>query len=80
MEDVFTDHRLMRSHPGVLNRNHLETLAELVRGDVSMLLRFSPANASVLPPDRYKLYEERYAKGRQPWRPWNDESSKTVTT
>jgi hypothetical protein len=51
-------HRLMQPDLGVIKRNHLEILVDLTRGDVSMLLRFSPASALALPPDRYRIYEE----------------------
>ena len=72
MEDMLTDHREMQTNPGTLRRDQLESLTELTKGDVSMLLRFSPANASGLIPEKYKLYEERYAKLHeyQPLRPW----------
>ncbi len=53
MEEMLTDHREMQSNPGTLRREHLEFLAELAKGDVSMLLRFSPRNASGLVPEKY---------------------------
>ena len=74
MEDMLTDYREMQANPGTLQREHLETLAELVRGDVSMMIRFSPGNASVLVPAKYHQYEKRYTRlhDYQPWRPWSD--------
>ena len=80
MEVTLVDHRLMRPNPVTLNWEHLEQLADMVLGDVSMLLRFSPASASVLTPDRYLVYEERYAKGRKSWRPWNEEFTRSSTS
>jgi len=75
MEDMLTDHRSMQSNPGTLRYEHLESLAEILRGDVSMLIRFSPGNASGLVPTKYQLYEERYAKlhDYQQWRPWSSD-------
>lgn len=58
-------------YPDTLQREHLETLSELVKGDVHMLIRFSPANASGLAPEKYSLYEHRYAKLHD-YKPWND--------
>ncbi len=69
---MLLDHKEMQSNSSKIQREHLETLAELVKGDVSMLIRFSPANASGLVPVKYQRYEERYAKlhDYQPWKPW----------
>ena len=63
----------MQSNPGTLQRAHLESIAEIVTGDVSMLIRFSSAYASGLLPQKYELYEGRYARlhDYKPWRPWN---------
>jgi len=73
IEDILDDHREMGPHPSTLRREHLESLAERVKGDVSMLIRFSPANASGLLPQKYQLYKSRYARlhDYKPWRPWN---------
>lgn len=62
MEDMLLDRRVMDLRPGVLSRTHLEMLAKELVGDVSMLVRFSPANASNLAPDKYRHYEEWYSK------------------
>jgi len=72
VEDLLEDHWMMKTRPGVLDRKNLDSLAELVRGDVTMLLRFSPATASALEPRKYRIYEERYSGRtiRDSWRPW----------
>lgn len=81
MEDIALDRKLMEPNPGVLSRSDLESLAELVVGDVSMLVRFSPGNASSLMPEKYRLYEARYssADSRKPWRPWNSGSAGEIS-
>ena len=81
IEDLLQDHRVMRPDPGILTRQHLESLAEQVIGDVSILLKFSPAVASELTPETYHRYESRYSnkKTRKPWRPWNTEEQLTRT-
>ena len=61
MEDMLLNPREMQSNPSTLQTAHLETLADVVKGDVSMLIQFSPANASGLVPVKYQRYEERYA-------------------
>jgi len=72
VEDMLTDHRKMQSNPGILQREHLESLAKLVCGDVSMMIRFSPGDASGLIPAKYLQYEQRYARlhDYKPWKPW----------
>jgi hypothetical protein len=72
-DDLLQDYKIMKPDPGVLKRTHLESLAEQVIGDVSLLLKFSPAVASELTPEAYNRYESRYSekKERKPWRPWN---------
>jgi hypothetical protein len=72
MMDVIEDFDSMRPRAGVLNRRHLDDLAEILVGDVNMIVRFSPANASSLAPDKYQLYESRYSEIRVPRRPWTD--------
>ncbi len=71
MEDMLTHHMELQSNPSTLQRRHLESLAALVNGDVSMLLRFSPRNASGLVPTKYHQYEERYANlhDYRQWKP-----------
>jgi hypothetical protein len=79
-EDLLQDHRAMKPNPGILMKHHLETLAMHVVGDVSLLLKFSPAVASELTPETYHRYESRYSsdkKERKPWRPWNEEEQLT---
>ena len=80
-EDLLQDHRTMKPNPGTLTKKHLESLAEQVVGDVSILLKFSPAVASILTPETYQRYESRYSnkKERKPWRPWNVEEQLTRT-
>ncbi len=72
MEDMLLEHRSMQSNSGTLRYEHRESLAELVKGDLSMLLRFSSGNASGLVSSKYYQYEQWYAKLHtyQPWRPW----------
>jgi hypothetical protein len=75
-EDLLQDHKTMKPNPGILTKHHIETLAKHVVGDVSLLLKFSPAVASELTPETYHRYESRYSsdvKDRKPWRPWNTE-------
>ena len=81
MEDMLMDRSVMVSDPGVLSRSHLESLAEQTVGDVSMLVRFSPGNASSLTPDKYQRYEESYsnARERRPWRPWNNKNAGEIS-
>jgi hypothetical protein len=79
-EDLLQDQTTMKPNPGILTKHHLETLAKHVVGDVSLLLRFSPAIASELTPETYNRYESRYSnegKERKPWRPWNEENQQT---
>jgi hypothetical protein len=80
-EDLLQDHKALKPDPGTLTRKHLESLAEQVVGDVSILLKFSPAVASDLTPETYQRYESRYSnkKARKPWRPWNAEEPLTRT-
>ena len=81
IDDILQDYRIMKPNPGVLKRTHFESLAEQVVGDVSLLLKFSPAVASELTPETYNRYESRYSekKERKPWRPWNVDEQYTRT-
>jgi hypothetical protein len=81
IDDILQDYRIMKPNPGVLKRVHFESLAEQVVGDVSLLLKFTPAVASELTPETYNRYESRYSekKERKPWRPWNVEEQYTRT-
>jgi hypothetical protein len=80
-EDIIHDHKILKPGPGTLTKHHLETLAEQVVGDVSILLKFSPAVASEITPETYQRYESRYSnkKRQKPWRPWNVEDQLTQT-
>ena len=51
--------------PGMLTREHLERLAEKVRGDVTMVVKFSPSDASDLTRRVHDRYEERYSRKRK---------------
>ena len=77
VEDLLEDHWVMKARPGVLEKGHLESIAELTRGEITMLLRFSPANASALTPRKYRIYEERYS-GRTIWDSWRPWRSQTI--
>lgn len=69
---MLLDNGALKSNPGTLQREHLESLAELVTGDGYMLIRFSSANASGSISQKYQLYESRYARlyDYKPWKPW----------
>ncbi|MFX1483092.1 MAG: hypothetical protein ACFFCP_07870 [Promethearchaeota archaeon] len=81
MDDILQDYKILEPAPGTLSREHLVTLAEHVVGDVSIILKFSPAVASSLTPETYHRYESRYSETRErrPWRPWNTEEQYTRT-
>jgi len=79
IDDILQDYTVMKPNPGILKKEHLESLAERVVGDVSILLKFSPAVASNLTPETYQRYQSQYSekKARKPWRPWNVEEQYT---
>ena len=74
VEDLLEDHWVMKAIPEVLDRRHFDALAETARDDVTMILRFSPANASALEPRKYRIHEEQYSGRavRDSWRPWKE--------
>lgn len=81
IDELLQDYKTMKPNPGILKKEHLESLAERVVGDVSILLKISPAAASNLTPETYQRYQSQYSekKARKPWRPWNVEEQYTQT-
>jgi hypothetical protein len=62
MTDVLREPSIMKFKPGVLNREHIDIPSENVMGEVRLIARFSPANASNQSTELYERYRDRYSQ------------------